>query len=177
MEHYTDFAMKMNTEAMAIKALEIMKSILVQVDTTGFQYDSRENLDRFAGSLMVKGSEIVNNQRYGLTPETYDIVLPEMFKAVARCFYLEKITAVVIYDSTYAWEKFDISYENGELIIKSLHHDNCEEPYCQDCDDYYEYFEEDGIEGYRCCECGHTISVEEYKAACEQYFENVYEIL
>ena len=37
--------------------------------------------------------------------------------------------------------------------------------------------EEDGVEGYRCCECGHTITVEEYTAACEQYYENVYAIL
>ena len=102
--------------------------------------------------------------------------LPEMFKAVARCFCFDKFTTKVFFDSDYEWEVFDISYEDGELIINSLYHDHDAEPYCEDCDDNYRLIEEDGIEICR-CECGHTMPVEEYKASCEQYFENVYAIL
>lgn len=177
MEKYADFNMKMETEMMATKALELMKDVLTHVNADGFVYDSRETIDRFANNLMVKGSEIVDTQSQGLMPETYDIVLPEMFKAVARSFASDKFAAKIVYDSTYAWEIFEISYEGGKLTINSLYHDNCEEPYCTECDDYYEYFEENGVAGYRCCDCGHTITVEEFKAACEQYFENIYEIL
>lgn len=173
----TTFSMKMESKEMATKALEIMKSVLAQTDVDGFEYDSRETFDRFADNLVVKGSEIIDTQSYGLMPETYHIVLPEMFKAVARCFCFDKFSAKIYYDSTYVWENYDINYEEGELVINSLYHDNCEEPFCEECDDCYDYFEEDGVAGYRCCDCGHTITVEEFKATCEQYFENVYLIL
>lgn len=82
----TTFSMKMESKETATKALEIMKSVLAQTDVDGFEYDSRETFDRFADNLVVKGSEIIDTQSYGLMPETYHIVLPEMFKAVARCF-------------------------------------------------------------------------------------------
>lgn len=172
----TNFAAKMENKKMATKALEIMKSVLAQIDANGFEDDSRETIDRFADNLKVKGSEIIDTQSYGLMPKTYHIVLPEMFKAVARYFCFDKFTANVFFDSTYIWEDYEVTYENGELIINSLYHDACEEPYCEDCDGYYELIEEDGVE-ICCCECGHTIPVEEYKAACEQSFENVYAIL
>ena len=173
----TAFSMKMESKKMATKALEIMKSVLAQADADGFNYDSRETFDRFADNLKVKGSEIIDTQSYGLMSETYHIVLPEMFKAVARCFCFDKFSSHIYFESTYWSEEFDIIYEDGELMISSIYHDNCEEPCCHECDDYYEYFEEDGVECYRCCECGHTITVEEYTAACEEHFKNVYAIL
>ena len=64
--------------------------------------------------------------------------LPEMFKAVARCFCFDKFTAKVFSSSSYVWEAFEISYEDGELVINSLYHDNCEEPSCDECDDCYD---------------------------------------
>ena len=97
----TTFSMKMESKKMATKALEIMKSVLAQTDADGFEYDSRETFDRFADNLVVKGSEIIDTQSYGLMPETYHIVLPEMFKAVARCFCFDKFSAKIYYDSTY----------------------------------------------------------------------------
>ncbi len=175
MECSISMNVKMETKAMATKALEVMKKVLAQAD--GFEYDCRETIDRFAATLMVKGSEIVSTGGWGLLRETNLVVLPEMFKAVARCFCSEKFSAKLFYDSTYEWESFDISYEDGKLIIKSLYHNSDDEPHCDECDDYYEYFEEDGVEGYRCCGCGHIISVEEFNAACKQHFENVYTIL
>ena len=171
----TEITLKMETEMMAAKALELMKDVLAQAD--GLELDSRKTIDRFAETLMVQGSAVVSSGEWGLESDTNHIVLPEMFKAVARCFCFDKFTAKVFSSSSYVWEAFEISYEDGELVINSLYHDNCEEPSCDECDDCYDYFEENGVAGYRCCECGHTISVEEYKAACEQYFENVYEIL
>lgn len=172
----TTFSMKMESKEMATKALKIMKSVLAQTDVDGFEYDSRETFDRFADNLVVKGSEIIDTQSYGLMPDANHIAIPEMFKAVARCFCFDKFTTKVFFDSDYEWEVFDISYEDGELIINSLYHDPDAEPYCEDCDDNYRLIEEDGIEICR-CECGHTMPVEEYKASCEQYFENVYAIL
>lgn len=179
--------MKMESKETATKALEIMKSVLAQTDVDGFEYDSRETFDRFADNLVVKGSEIIDTQSYdfandlmvkgsaviapgncGLMPDANHIAIPEMFKAVARCFCFDKFTTKVFFDSDYEWESFDIIYEDGELIINSLYHDHDAEPYCEDCDDYYRIIEEDGTEICR-CECGHTISVEEYKASCEEH--------
>ncbi len=62
----TTFSMKMESKKMATKALEIMKSVLAQTDADGFEYDSRETFDRFADNLVVKGSEIIDTQSYGL---------------------------------------------------------------------------------------------------------------
>ena len=117
----TTFSMKMESKKMATKALEIMKSVLAQTDADGFEYDSRETFDRFADNLVVKGSEIIDTQSYGLMPETYHIVLPEMFKAVARCFCFDKFSAKIYYDSTYVWENYDINY-GSELLSLRLQH-------------------------------------------------------
>ena len=170
------FTLKMENKKMATKALAVMKEALAQVNADGFKYDSRKTVEDFANDLMVKGSAVIAPGNCGLMPDANHIAIPEMFKAVARCFCFDKFTTKVFFDSDYEWESFDIIYEDGELIINSLYHDHDAEPYCEDCDDYYRIIEEDGTEICR-CECGHTISVEEYKAACEQYFENVYEIL
>ena len=169
------FTLKMQNKKMATKALEIMKSVLAQ--TEAFEHATREELDSFATTLSVKGSEIISSGLYNLKLDANRIVFPEMFKAVARCFCFDKFTAKVFSSSSYVWEAFEISYEDGELVINSLYHDNCEEPSCDECDDCYDYFEENGVAGYRCCDCGHTITVEEFKASCEQYYENVYAIL
>ena len=171
------FTLKMENKKMAAKALEVMREALAQIDADGFKYDSRKTVDDFANDLMVKGSAVIAPGNCGLMPDANHIAIPEMFKAVARCFCFDKFTAKVFSTSSYVWEAFEISYEDGELVINSLYHDNCEEPFCEECDDCYDYFEEDGVAGYRCCDCGHTITVEEFKATCEQYFENVYSIL
>ena len=175
MNAFTEMKMKMMNKKMATKALEIMKSVLAQ--TEAFEHATREELDSFATTLNVKGSGIISSGLYNLKLDANRIVFPEMFKAVARCFFHDKFSAYIYYETSYDWEEFDISYEAGKLVINSFCHDSSAEPYCPECDDCYEYFEEDDEEGYRCCECGHTISVEEYKAACEKRFENTYAIL
>ena len=114
----TTFSMKMESKKMATKALEIMKSVLAQTDADGFEYDSRETFDRFADNLVVKGSEIIDTQSYGLMPETYHIVLPEMFKAVARCFCFDKFSAKIYYDSiVFKDGKYGFVDTTGKLVI------------------------------------------------------------
>ena len=127
----TEITLKMETEMMAAKALELMKDVLAQAD--GLELDSRKTIDRFANTLMVQGSAVVSSGEWGLESDTNHIVLPEMFKAVARCFCFDKFTAKVFSSSSYLWEAFEISYEDGELVINSLYHDNCEEPSCDEC--------------------------------------------
>ncbi len=175
MYYETEMNVKMENELMAVEALKVMKAVLAQINET--EDTPRKAIEEFADSLEVKGSEIVTAPECGLLNTTCHIVLPEMFIAVARRFYNGKFSGSVGYSGTYDWEDFDICYEDGKLIIKSLHHDYCEEPDCPECDDSYEYINEDGFEGYRCCDCGHTISVEEFNAACEESSEEVYEIL
>ncbi len=129
----TAFSMKMESKKMASKALEIMKSVLAQTDADGFNYDSRETFDRFADNLKVKGSEIIDTQSYGLMSETYHIVLPEMFKAVARCFCFDKFSSHIYFESTYWSEEFDIIYEdylkvdiaNSRLVMDRTFAKNC----------------------------------------------------
>ncbi len=135
----TEITLKMETELMAAKALELMKDVLAKADADGFELDSRKSIDRFADTLMVQGSMVVSSGEWGLESDTNHIVLPEMFKAVARCFCFDKFTAKVYSSSSYVWEDFEISYEEGELVINSLYHDNCEEPSCDECDDRYDY--------------------------------------
>ena len=188
----TNITMVMGSNKMAVKALELMKEFLTQANADEFECECRESFDRFANDLMVKGSKIMSTSYYCLEPETYHIILPEMFKVVAHQFFFNKFSGYIYCESNYGFEEFGITYEKGKLVMETLHHDycgepycdecfeyhdNCEEPSCEECDDRYDYFEEDGVAGYRCCDCGHTITVEEFKAACEQYFENVYEIL
>ena len=114
----TEITLKMETEMMAAKALELMKDVLAQAD--GLELDSRKTIDRFANTLMVQGSAVVSSGEWGLESDTNHIVLPEMFKAVARCFCFDKFTAKVFSSSSYVWEAFEISYEDGELVINSL---------------------------------------------------------
>ena len=95
---------------------------------------------------MVKGSEVIAAGNCGLMPDANHIAIPEMFKAFARCFCFYKFTTKVFFDSDYEWEVFDISYEDGELIINSLYHDPDAEPYCEDCEDNYR-----SLHSYVCC--------------------------
>ena len=155
----TNFTMAMDSNKMAAKALELMKEVLAQANADAFEYDCRETFDRFANNLVVKGSEIMDTECYGLLPETYHIILPEMFKAVARQFFFTKFSAHIFFESSYGYEEFDMTYEECELAMDTFSHDYCGEPSCEECDDYYEYFEEDGHKGYCCVNCGHIISV------------------
>ena len=116
----TEITLKMETELMAAKALELMKDVLAQTDADGLELDSRKTIDRFADTLMVQGSVVVSSGEWGLESDTNHIVLPEMFKAVARCFCFDNFTAKVYSSSSYVWEDFEISYEEGELVINSL---------------------------------------------------------
>ena len=43
----TEITLKMETELMAAKALEIMKDVLAQTDADGLELDSRKTIDRF----------------------------------------------------------------------------------------------------------------------------------
>ena len=163
----------MRSNKMAVKALELMKEFLTQANADDFECACRESFDRFANDLMVKGSKIISTSHYCLEPETCHIILPEMFKVVAHQFSLTKFSGYIYCESDYGFEEFGITYEKGKLVMETLLHDYCGEPYCDEC---FEYFEEDGHEGYRCCVCDRIISVEEYKAICEQATRNVCEI-
>ena len=111
----TEITLNMETEMMAAKALELMKDVLAQAD--GLELDSRKTIDRFANTLMVQGSAVVSSGEWGLESDTSHIVLPEMFKAVARCFCFDKFTAKVFSSSSYVWEAFEISYANLGIFI------------------------------------------------------------
>ena len=89
------FTLKMENKKMATKALAVMKEALAQIDADGFKYDSRETVDDFANDLMVKGSEVIAAGNCGLMPDANHIAIPEMFKAVARCFCFDKFTSTL----------------------------------------------------------------------------------
>ena len=55
----TEITLKMETEMMAAKALELMKDVLAQAD--GLELDSRKTIDRFANTLMVQGSAVISS--------------------------------------------------------------------------------------------------------------------
>ena len=95
------FTLKMENKKMAAKALEVMREALAQIDADGFKYDSRKTVDDFANNLMVKGSAVIAPGNCGLMPDANHIAIPEMFKAVARCFCFDKFTTKVFFDSDY----------------------------------------------------------------------------
>ena len=99
------FTLKMENKKMAAKALEVMREALAQIDADGFKYDSRKTVDDFANDLMVKGSAVIAPGNCGLMPDANHIAIPEMFKAVARCFCFDKFTTKVFFDSDYG-ERF-----------------------------------------------------------------------
>ena len=64
MNAFTEMKMKMMNKKMATKALEIMKSVLAQ--TEAFEHATHKELDSFATTLSVKGSEIISSGLYNL---------------------------------------------------------------------------------------------------------------
>ncbi|MDD7661613.1 MAG: hypothetical protein PUJ39_02325 [Eubacteriales bacterium] len=99
------FTLKMENKKMAAKALEVMREALAQIDADGFKYDSRKTVDDFANDLMVKGSAVIAPGNCGLMPDANHIAIPEMFKAVARCFCFDKFTTKVFFDSDYYYSQ------------------------------------------------------------------------
>jgi hypothetical protein len=156
-----ELTITMNTNTAATAAMTTAKEILAN---TSIEEYSKGEFKEFADALHVKKNEVYIVGEANVWHESYAPVLTEILKAIAAEgseFYGNSY-----WDSTYDYARWEFSFNGKELSIVSTFHAVDEEPMCQECEeDAYYYNEETNC--FVCPDCGHSISEEEYRAACE----------
>lgn len=163
---------KMMNEQKAAEVLTVMQNAIMNAEiatTTNY------HLELFAANLMQKGSEIFATESC-LDRESFDALLPIVFSAMASADHASEFNAEASWGDSYDFNEYEISFAFGKLTINSRFFCADDEPSCSECGEFLEYFEEDGVEGYRCSECGTVITLEEYESACITEKTAVYEI-
>ena len=156
-----ELTITMNTNTAATAAMMTAKQILA--NTTIEEYYKGEFAE-FANCLIVTENKVSCTDKAAVRWESYELVLPEILKAIAT--EGNEFCGSSYWDSTYDYAWWEFSFDGKELSINFTFHAVDDEPVCQECEeDAYCYDEE--TDCYVCPECGHSISAEEYKAACE----------
>ena len=151
----------MNDQKAAMAAKAIAKKVLA---TSSIEEYRKGEFKEFADALHVRKNVVCIDGEAGVWHESYAPVLAEILKAIATKG--NEFCGSSFWDSTYDYAWWEFSFDGKELIITSTFHAVDEEPMCLKCaEDAYYYDEETNC--YVCPECGHSISEEEFKAACE----------
>ena len=151
----------MNTNTAATVAMAAAKNILT---TTSIEEYKKGEFASFADCLHVKKNEVCTIGEANVWYESYELVLTEILKAIAA--EGNEFRGNSYWDSTYDSEYWEFSFDGKELTITSTFHAVDEEPMCQECEEDAYYYDEE-TDCYVCPDCGHSISVEEYRAVCE----------
>ena len=161
---YWDVALTitMNDKKAAMAAKAAAKKVLT---TTSIEEYKKGEFVNFADCLHVKKNEVCCVGDGAVWHETYELVLPEILKAIAA--QGNEFCGRSFWDSTYDTEWWKFSFDGKELIINNTFHRIDDEPVCQECDEEATYWYDEVEDCYVCPECGHSISTEAYKAACE----------
>ena len=158
---YNELTIAMNNKEAATAAMTTAKNVLT---TTSIEEYCKGEFTEFADSLLVKKNEVRSTGLAGVWGDTYELVLPEILKAIAA--QGNEFHGKSYWESTYDSEYWDFSFDGKELVITSTFHCVDDEPMCQECEEDSYYYDEDA-ECYICPECGHEITEEEFFAACE----------
>jgi hypothetical protein len=156
-----ELTITMNTNTAATKALAAAKNVLT---TTSIEEYYKGEFAEFANCLIVTENEVNCTEGAAIHWDSYEHGLPEILKAIAaegNEFYGSSR-----WDSTYDYAWWEFSFDGKELNVTSTYHSIDEEPKCQECEEDFYYYDEE-TNCYVCPECGHSISEEEFKAACE----------
>ena len=156
-----ELTITMNTNTAATAAMMTAKEILANAAIEEYY---KGEFAEFANCLMVAENKVRCTDKAAVRWESYELVLPEILKAIATqgsAFYGSSY-----WDSTYDYAWWEFSFDGKELSIASTFHAVDDEPMCQECEEDGYYYDEE-TNCFVCPECGHSISKEEYKAACE----------
>ena len=156
-----ELTITMNTNTAATAAMMTAKEILAN---TSIEEYCEGEFAQFANCLMVTDNEVCCTDEASVRCETYELVLPEILKAIADQGY--EFHGNSYWDSTYDTAWWEFSFDGKELSITFTYHAVDDEPMCQECEEDIYYYDEEK-DCYVCPECGHSISAEAYKAACE----------
>ena len=161
MQYNNELTITMNTNTAATAAMMTAKEVLA--NTTIKEYNKGE-FAKFASCLMVAESKVNCADGAAVHYESYELVLPEILKAIAA--QGNEFSGKSFWYSDYDTECWEFSFDGKELMIASTHHNVDDEPECSQCEDSVYFWENEN--GYHVCpECGHRISHDEYIAACE----------
>ena len=172
MDIMNSLKVKLMNEEKAAAALVLMQNA---IDNAEIATTTHFHLSLFAVNLMQDGSEIYATESC-LNRESFEALLPIVFSALANADAASEFNAEASWGDSYDFNEYEINYAFGKLTINSRFFCADDEPSCSECGEFLEYFEEDGVEGYRCTECGTVITLEEYESACITEKTAVYEI-
>ena len=156
-----ELTITMNTNTAATIAMMTAKEILAN---TSIEEYCEGEFAQFANCLMVTDNEVCCTDEASVRCETYELVLPEILKAIADQGY--EFHGNSYWDSTYDTAWWEFSFDGKELSITFTYHAVDDEPICQECEEDIYYYDEEK-DCYVCPECGHSISNKAYRAACE----------
>lgn len=159
---YNELTISMNNKKAATAAMAVAKNVLT---TTSIEEYCEGEFAGFADSLLVKKNEVLCDGDGAVWYEAYELILPEILKAIAA--QGNEFHGRSLWNSTYDSEYWEFSFDGKELVITSNFHRIDDEPVCQECDAEATYCYDEEEDCYVCPECGHTITVEEFEAACE----------
>ena len=160
MYYNNELTIAMKNKTIAASALLAAKEILA---TTAIEEYCKGEFAKFADSLFVKENEISCGDEAAVYGDSYELVFPEILKAIASMG--NEFNGKSFWDSDYDTEWWEFSFDGKELMIASTRHYIDDEPECSQCEDMYNWDNEEGC--YVCSECGHRISKEDFNAACE----------
>ena len=158
---YNELTISMNNENAATAAMAAAKNVLT---TTSIEEDCKGEFAGFADSLLVSENEVRCADEAAVWGDTYELVLPEILKAIAA--QGNEFRGNSYWYSDYDSEWWEFSFDGKELTITSTRHNVDDEPMCQECEEDSYYYDEDA-ECYICPECGHELTEDEFRTACE----------
>ena len=157
---YNELTISMNHKKAATAAMEAAKNVL---NTTSIEEYREGEITEFADSLLVKKNEVRCADEAAIWGDTYELVLPEILKAIAA--QGNEFHGNSYWYSDYDTEWWEFSFDSKELTITATRH-NVDDEYCRNCEDgSYTWEKEDDC--YVCIDCGHRITVEEFERFCE----------
>ena len=159
---YNELTIAMNNKTAATAAMAAAKNVLT---TTSIEEYCEGEITKFADSLLVKKNEVRCADEAAIWGDTYELVLPEILKAIAA--QGNEFHGNSYWYSDYDTERWEFSFDGKELTITSTRHNVDDEPVCQECEEEATYYWAADGDYYVCPECGHRITVEEFEAACE----------
>ena len=156
-----ELTITMNTNTAATAAMMTAKEVLTN---TSIEEYCKGEFAKFATCLVVTENEVSCTAGAAVHCESYELVLVEILKALAT--QGNEFYGSSHWNSTYDFAWWNFSFVGKELCITYTFHSVDDEPMCQECEENT-YFYNEETDCFVCPECGHSISKEEYIAACE----------
>lgn len=157
---YNELTITMNNKTAATAAMAAAKNVLT---TTSIEEYCEGEFAEFADSLLVKKNEVCCADEAAIWGDTYELVLPEILKAIAA--QGNEFHGSSYWYSDYDTEWWEFSFDGKELTITSTFHCLDDEA-CLNCEEGSYAWEEEN-DCYVCIDCGHRITEEEFFATCE----------